>query len=209
MRFALTAALLCVLSHSTAAEEPPLRETWGASPEAYFMTRAERREWELVKTDDDARRFIDAFRARRGAGFSAEVQRRAALVDERLALGEVKASSTLRGKIVILLGAPSAIHVKGIPVTTVGNVGHPLSARRGGAAADRPPQPNMIGNGAGWVEYTFRYQPDADAGIGPDGWTLIAEANAASGKDRLKYRRDRKTLERILETAARRSILEK
>ena len=202
MRF----ALLFIAALTVIADEQFSREQWEASPEACFMTQEERREWEIIRTDADARRFIHAFRARRGSDFPAEVQRRAAIVDERLALGEVKASATLRGKIVMLLGAPAELRVQHTPTATVGNVNHPLATRRGGHAGDRPPQANMIGNGAGWVDYTFQYAPNPALGIAEDGWTVVIEANAASGKDRLKYRRDRKMLDAILDAAARRML---
>jgi hypothetical protein len=207
MRLALVAGFVAVLCSAASAEESRHRMEWEASPEAYFMTREERREWELVRTDDEAAaRFIDVFRARRGSDFAAEVRRRVGLVDQRLALGEVKASSTLRGKIVILLGAPSETLVRPIPTATVGNISHAVATRKGSPAGDSAPQPSMIGNGAGWVEYTFRYAENAALGIGPDGWTVITEANGASGKDRLKYGRHKKALDDILEAAAVRSI---
>lgn len=169
------------------------------------MTQEERREWELVSSEESARLFIDAFRARRDPDFVAEVERRTALVDERLALGETKASATLRGRIAVLLGGPAELRLRHIPVATVGNVTHALGTRKG-VSTDAPPQPNMIGNGAGWVEYTFHYPANRLLGIGPEGWTIVIEANAASGRDRLRHRRDKKDLDTILEAAARRSI---
>ena len=206
MRLALVAGLVAALCSAVAAGESRHRREWAASPEAYFMTRDERSEWELVRTGDDEARFIEVFRARRGSDFAAEVRRRAGLVDERLALGEVKASSTLRGKIVILLGAPRETIVRPIPTATVGNISHAVGTRKGSPAGDSAPQPSLIGNGAGWVEYTFRYSENAALGIGPDGWTVITEANGASGKDRLKYGRHKKALDAVLEAAAVRSI---
>ena len=179
-------------------------KNWPHSAEAHFMTREERREWELVKSADDAKRFITAFRARRDGDFVAEVHKRAALVDERLALGEAKASTTVRGKLAILLGAPAELKVRHIPKATV-NVAHPTETRKGGAT-DGSPRPAVIGSGAGWVEYTFRYAANPDLGIGAEGWTITIEANAASGKDRLKYPRDRKKMEDILDAAARASF---
>ena len=209
VRLPVFALLVVTLCGSVAAEEPVLRKEWEASPEAYFMTREERREWELVTTDAAARDFIAAFRARRGADFAAEVRKRAALIDERLALGEVKASATLRGKIAILLGAPRQLGVRHIPTATVGNTSHPLGTRKGSAGGDRPPEESLIGNAAGWVEYTFRYAPNPSLGIPAKGWVVVIEANAASGKDRLRSRREKKALDEILDAAARRSILKR
>ena len=165
------------------------------------MTRDERREWELVKSEEAAQRFVADFRARRERDFSEEVRKRAALVDERLALGETKASATVRGKIVILLGAPAELRLRAIPKATA-SVGHPLEQRKGGAT-DGPPRSAVIGSGSGWVEYTFRYAAKSGLGIGVDGWTVVLEANAASGRDRVKYSRDKKKLDEVLDAAAR------
>ena len=182
---------------------------WQDSPEAYFMTREERTEWELVKTEDEAIRFIEAFRSRRSRDFQAVIRQRAALVDERLALGEAKASSTVRGKIVMLLGAPATVTVKHIPKTVGGSVGHPLETRKGGATDGTPKGTAVAAIGAGWVEYTFHYVANPALGIGSAGWTVVIEADAASGKDRLKYRRDKKKMDDILDAAARASFRRK
>ena len=195
----MTLTLITVLAAS-------LMTQWRTSPEAHFLTAEERRQCEIVTSDDEAQRFIDEFRARRGADFANEVQKRAAIVDERLALGEVKASTTLRGRIVMLLGAPAEVIVKPIPVATVGNVSHAVATRKGGASGDTAPQPNLIGNGAGWVDYTFRYAANPALGIGAEGFTVVVQANGASGRDRLKYRSQKRQLDAILEAAARRMI---
>lgn len=179
---------------------------WEDSPEAYFLTREERREWDALHSPADQERFIEAFRARRGTDFVAEVRRRAALVDENLALGETKASMTFRGRIAILLGAPAEVRIEHKPTATTGNVGHPLERRTGGAT-DGLSKPTAIGNAPGWVEYTYRYDADPRLGIPDGGFTFVIEANAASGKDRLKSPRKRKKLDDILDAAARRSIL--
>jgi GWxTD domain-containing protein len=198
VRSAILLALLLTTSPDVAK--------WADSPEAYFLTREERREWDTLQSETDRQRFIETFRARRGADFVAEVQRRVVLVDENLALGEAKASTTLRGRIAILLGAPAEVRMKHKPTATTGNVGHPIDRRKGGAV-DGLARPNAIGNGAGWVEYIYRYDPNPNLGIPDGGFTIAIEANAASGKDRLKSSRDRKKLDDLLDAAARRSIL--
>lgn len=198
MRSAFVLALLLAAAPDVA--------TWESSPEAYFLTREERREWDALRSAADRERFIEAFRARRGADFVAEVQRRVVLVDENLALGETKASTTLRGRIAILLGAPAEVRIKHTPTATTGNVGHPIERRRG-RATDGLAQPNAIGNAPGWVEYTYRYAADPRVGIPESGLRIVIEANAASGKDRLKSLRSRKMLDDVLDAAARRSIL--
>lgn len=169
------------------------------------MTRAERAEWESLKSDDGMRRFIDAFRASHTPDFVAEVQRRAEIVDERMAQGDAKASLTTRGKIVILLGAPAEVKVRSFPWPGPGNVGHPLETRKGGAADQARLRPTMS-TGA-WIEYTLRFAPNPAMGIGPEGWSVVLEADSVSGKDHLKYpRRHAKQLEAILDAAARTAL---
>ena len=182
-------------------------QQWGRSAESYFMTQEERAQWEAITTDDAAKRFIDAFHARHARDFSAEVRKRAQLVDERIALGETKASLTTRGKIIILLGAPAEVTVRTFPRHVPANVGHPLDTRKGGAADNQNHTPTVIDGVGGWIEYTLRYAPNPALGIGPDGMKVVIEAESNSGKDRLKYaRRDAKKLEEVLDAAARTSL---
>ena len=198
----LLAAVLALLAGDASGDG---RE-WAHSPEAHFLTGEERAEWALVKTDDEAARFVETFRSRRSPDFQDVIRQRAALVDERLALGEARASSTLRGRVTMLLGAPATLTVKPIPKTIGRSIGHPLETRRGGSTDTSPKGTAVAALGAGWVEYTFRYAEDAALGIGPEGWTVVIEADAASGKDRLKYRPDRKKMEQILDAAAQRAF---
>ena len=181
---------------------------WQESPETYFMTRDERAAWEKITTDDEAARFIADFRARRSDDFAKEVETRAKLIDERIPLGETRASATLRGRIIMLLGAPAELHAKPIPKSGGPSMGHPLEARKGGANSNGP-KPSAFGSGAGWVEYTLVYKDKPEYGIGAEGWSVVIEADGASGKDRLKYRRAKKRMEEILDAAARASFSRK
>lgn len=199
MKILLAAAL--ILTALSAAHE-----RWASSPEAYFMTADEQREWSRIKTDEEAEHFIAAFRARRSADFSKEVDKRAKLIDERIPLGQTRASETLRGKIILLLGAPDQLHAKPIPKSGGASMGHPLESRKGGVSSGTPKH-SAFGSGAGWVEYTLVYsKARPEYGIGAGGWSVVIEADGASGRDRLKYRRDRKRMEDILDAAARASF---
>src|SRR5258706_8849742 len=83
---------------------------WANSPQAYFMTKAERAQWAGVVTDADAEKFVAQFVASRGAGFAEQVADRATNADKYLTIGKTKpASQTLRGKVIVLLGPPSAV----------------------------------------------------------------------------------------------------
>src|SRR5256885_3723433 len=84
---------------------------WPASPQGYFMTKAERTEWSKLTTEADAARFVDRFRSSRGPRFAADVAAAAKDVDDNLTVAGKKGSQTLRGKIVILLGRPLKVTI--------------------------------------------------------------------------------------------------
>ncbi len=84
-------------------------KTWDKSPEAYFLTNAERTQWKQVKTDGDAQSFILDYKAKRGPDFDKMLADREAIADKYFSSGETKGSDTLRGKVVIVFGPPSSI----------------------------------------------------------------------------------------------------
>ena len=80
---------------------------WDRTPEAYFLTRAERAQWKNVKTDAEAQNFILDYKARRGPEWEKTLHERITQADKYFSAGETKGSETLRGKIVIMFGPPS------------------------------------------------------------------------------------------------------
>jgi len=103
-------AVALVVPALSAADLGKYRD-WASSPEAYFMTRAERQAWPAVKTEAEAEQFVTAFIARRKPDFVAEVAKRAQVADKYLTVGKTPGSKTLRGKVIILLGPPTAFDV--------------------------------------------------------------------------------------------------
>ena len=108
-------------------------KNWDRSPEAYFLTRAERAQWKNVKTDAEAQNFILDYKAKRGAEWEKTLHERIAAADKYFSAGETKGSETLRGKIVILFGPPSALDAGGGKGKTGANSGDAatLSGRSG------------------------------------------------------------------------------
>ncbi len=82
---------------------------WDRTPEAYFLTRSERDQWKNVKTDAEAQNFILDYKAKRGPEWQKTLTERIAAADKYFSAGETKGSETLRGKIIILFGPPTAI----------------------------------------------------------------------------------------------------
>ena len=184
--------LLTALLFATAV----LKE-WGSSPQAYFMTKAERAQWAEIKSDSEAQQFIDRFVASRGPGFVDEVAERASMADKYLTLGKTPGSKSIRGKVIILFGPPKAVkvddhEVKGRPSSAAS--GYMTATADGGPSvadvSDAARRGGMSGNLV--RDYTFTY---------PD-FTVTVEADVASGADRVADHKEAAALEQRFESAA-------
>lgn len=105
------AALLLAQFTILAADSPKPKKTgsfldWGDSPEAYFLTGAERADWLMVHSQEQADAFIASYWARH-PGLHAELQARIAAADKYFPLGDLKGSETQRGRVFIILGPPN------------------------------------------------------------------------------------------------------
>ncbi|HSP93124.1 MAG TPA: GWxTD domain-containing protein [Thermoanaerobaculia bacterium] len=88
---------------------------WAKSPEAYFLTPAEREEWSRVGNDADAEKFIAMYWAKRDPTpatpqneFKEGVMRRIAAADEQFKLRRYnRGSESFRGRVFVTLGGPS------------------------------------------------------------------------------------------------------
>lgn len=93
---------------------------WGKGPFQHLMTSDERKQWSAIKTDDQAKQFIDLFWARRDPSpataqneFRSDMEARVAAADSRFSTAKVKGSATDRGKVFIALGSPTQIRRSG------------------------------------------------------------------------------------------------
>jgi len=84
---------------------------WDRSPEAYFLTPAERTEWKKVSTDEEAEKFIAIYYAKRGGeAFKSEISRRIAAADQQFKLARYKrGADSVRGHLFVVLGPPSRV----------------------------------------------------------------------------------------------------
>ena len=88
---------------------------WAKSPEAYFLTPAEREEWSRVASDADAEKFVALYWAKRDPTpatpqneFKDGVMRRIAAADEQFKLRRYnRGSESFRGRVFVTLGAPT------------------------------------------------------------------------------------------------------
>ncbi len=111
MRLVAAAALLS-LALPAAADGLVKYKDWADSPQAYFLSKAEREAWTSVKTDADAEKFIAAYQAARGKGFAAAIQSRIDLADKTYKTGKLKGARSPVGRTLILLGSPTTTERK-------------------------------------------------------------------------------------------------
>lgn len=76
-------------------------------PAQFLMTKDEQTQWKAVKTDDDAKKFIADFWARRGPQAKTDFDAKVKYADEHFAEPHKKGSLTDRGHVLIVLGGPA------------------------------------------------------------------------------------------------------
>lgn len=115
-RQTVSCLLLVFVAASAYASLSPQYVDWGKSAVQHLMTRDEAKRWKEVKTDEEAQAFIDLFWARRDPTprspaneFKDGIEQRIKVADERFGQGKTKGSMTDRGKVFILVGAPTRI----------------------------------------------------------------------------------------------------
>jgi GWxTD domain-containing protein len=98
---------LLFTANALVAASPADFRKWIDSPEAYYATADERRDWAKVATKQQADAFIAEYWNKRGPAFRKEVMTRIEFADAQFALGGTPGSRTVRGRIWLLLGSPS------------------------------------------------------------------------------------------------------
>jgi GWxTD domain-containing protein len=181
---------------------------WDATPQGYFMTKAEHQEWSAVRNDEEAQRFVDAYLARRGPAFAAQLASRVDQADKHLTIGKTPGSMTLRGKVVILLGAPSAFEVSNLADSSSAHHDNGVMASAlSGGSASTPGDSEMnegsrvMGTATLTRLYHFTY---TSTPAEPLEVNITADPN--TGKDHARGRDDAKRLDAAFEAAAQASI---
>jgi GWxTD domain-containing protein len=102
-------ALLVFVAAAAASGELAKYKDWAKSPEAYFLTPAERGEWAKLASDDDAEKFISLYWAKRGGdAFKGELSRRIAAADQQFKMRRYdRGAQSVRGRLLIVLGSPN------------------------------------------------------------------------------------------------------
>lgn len=113
----LAAAVLVFLGAGTVlAQLSPTLQEWAEGPAQHLMTRDEQRAWSRINTDEAAQQFIDLFWARRDPTpatpqneWREAFEQRVAYADEHFAQGRTRGALTDRGRVLILIGAPTKL----------------------------------------------------------------------------------------------------
>jgi GWxTD domain-containing protein len=105
-----------IIAVSAFAQLSAQNRDWANGPVKWIMTPEETARWKQVRTDADAKAFIDLFWARRDPSpgtpaneFHDEFDRRVATADAQFGQARKKGSMTDRGHIFIVLGAPYTV----------------------------------------------------------------------------------------------------
>ncbi len=168
---------------------------WADTPQGYFMTKAERVEWSKLTTEADAARFVEQFLGARGPTFAADVAAAAKDADEHLTVNGRKGSTTLRGKIAIVLGRPSSVTItpwsggdKSATAATHLDTMHPQPVMNIPPSVERP------------SDLRRRYAIDYKL-VYPKR-TIVVAVDPITGDDRILSARTAREVEAMLEAAA-------
>ncbi len=134
-RILIVSSLLAIIGGAAFAQLSPENRDWAKGPVQFIMTAEELATWNQVKTDADAKAFIDLFWARRDPTpgtpqneYQADFELRVKYADEHFAEGRRKGSLTDRARILILLGPPTRVERTGSSSST--GIGMPGESRQ-------------------------------------------------------------------------------
>jgi len=179
---------------------------WPHTPQAYFMTNAERAQWSAVTSDAEAEAFIKDYIARRGGdAFVNEVAQNAAKADKYLTIGKTPGSMTARGKMMILIGpaAPTNVAKKkkaGEVHTTPGMAAASFNTP---TMEDMQGVANDPGNSTFFLtEYTYSYPASALPSAYGKPLTIKIEVDPGMDRDRITSFGGEKELDKVYEMVA-------
>jgi GWxTD domain-containing protein len=170
-RIAAVVTIVLCTSAAFAAGISRSYKDWPRTPIGYYLTNAERKQWDALQSDAEAEQFIKDFIAKRGGEtFTREVAQNAEKADKYLTIGKTPGSETVRGKMMILLGPTVATaatkkkksgDVRMAPPSSMGG----LSGRADPSTPtmeDMQAASNGPGNATTFItEYTFTYPASA------------------------------------------------
>jgi len=169
---------------------------WADTPQGYFMTKSERAEWARVTTEADAARFVETFLAARGPAFAAGVAAAAKDADDNLTVAGRKGSTTLRGKIAIVLGRPASVTI----APWIGDKSATMTTHLTDGKIQPQPVMNMPPSKERTSEMRIRYSTDYKLAYPKR--TIVVAVDPITGDDRILDARMRRAVDAMLEAAA-------
>ena len=109
---------LAVVPGTMAQDDPAPAEAmslleWDKSPAGYLLTKDEKKEWNTISTEAEARAFIELFWAKRNPDpasafnpFKADFENKVRYADEQYTWDKKRGALTDRGRVLIVMGAP-------------------------------------------------------------------------------------------------------
>jgi GWxTD domain-containing protein len=190
---------------------------WDQSPQGYFMTKAEREQWEQVDTAAAAEKFVAEFLAKRDPKFPAEVAERAAQADKHLTVGKTPGSKSIRGKAIVLFGPPSGLAISERSKSSTKR-DNPVMAgvlsntgSGGGGSRMGDDSTSSLGTSISTSQmirtYSITFSGDATKKtVDKESVMFVIDVDPASGKDEFSSRSAGKAAEEMFELVARASI---
>ena len=189
---------------------------WTDTPESYFLTKAEKAEWQALTSAEDAEKFVAAFREKRGGdAFVKEVAKRAEMADKYLTHGKNKGSASTRGKFVILFGPPAGMEVTEAKrnknyaggASEMGGGGELGVGVSIGTATGTTQAVGRDASSPGVIkDYTFTFSGKNVPALAGQDLVVVVQVDTASGKDKIRDKKAVKDLEDKIEAAAQASI---
>jgi len=205
-QFAAVFTLALCASAAFAAGLSDKYKVWPRTPQAYFMTNADRAQWSGLKTDAEAEQFVNDYIAKRGGdAFVNEIAHAVEATDKYLSIGKTPGSLTVRGKMMILLGpvAPTATTKKkksGDVHMAPSSVAPGMNAP---SMADMQSASNDPGSSTFFLtEYTYSYPAAALPAAYGKPLTLKIEVDPGAEHDRVTSFGGDKELDRLYEMVA-------
>lgn len=138
-----TIALLLLAVAASAFALSPEYADFPKGPAQFLLTKDELIVWNNVRTDAEARQFIDLFWARRDPSpgtpvneFRTGFDQRVTVADQNFSAAKVKGSLSDRGKVFALLGAPTKMRRPGAPANTIQSGPTGIGGGTAGASID-------------------------------------------------------------------------
>jgi GWxTD domain-containing protein len=185
----LAIAIALVATAGAASAQVPARfRAWAGGPAQWLMSSEERSAWRAVRSDAEARQFIELFWARRDPTpgtprneYREAIHARIVAADRQFSTSRVRGAMTDAGRVAIVLGAPR--DVVGRPESYFGPGASARTVGRHSGAAiqfvyDRPVALGLSGP-VSFVENLNSHQFDLDPQRGNVAGALAAAARSA------------------------------